>query len=125
MNTISELAGVRVLTHAPEGVALGSEADALDLIGEAMGEQAGVVVVPADRVADAFYTLSSGVAGQVVLKFAGYRVRLVVVGDLTERIAASESFRAFVHEINRGRDIWFLADQQELAARLGAGGERQ
>lgn len=125
MNTISELAGVRVLTHAPDGVTLASEADALDLIGEAMGAEADVVVVPADRVADAFYTLGSGIAGQVVLKFAGYRVRLVVVGDLTERIAASESFRAFVYEINKGKDIWFLADQQELATRLGPGGEGQ
>lgn len=124
MNTISELAGVRVLTHAPDGVTLASEADALDLIGEAMGAEADVVVVPADRVADAFYTLGSGIAGQVVLKFAGYRVRLVVVGDLTERLT-SDSFRAFVYEINKGRDIWFLADEQELAVRLGAGGERQ
>lgn len=124
MNTISELAGVRVLTHAPDGVTLASEADALDLIGEAMGAEADVVVVPADRVADAFYTLGSGIAGQVVLKFAGYRVRLVVVGDLTERLT-SDSFRAFVYEINKGKDIWFLADQRELAARLGAGGEGQ
>lgn len=125
MNTISQLAGVRILTHAPDGVALASEADALDLIGEAMGTEAEVVVVPADRVAPAFYALSSGVAGQVVLKFAGYRIRLAIVGDLTERLAASDSLRAFVHETNKGRDIWFPADQQELAARLGAGRERQ
>ena len=119
MNTISELAGIRVLTHAPDGVALASEADALDLIGEAMGAEADVVVVAADRVAPAFYTLSSGIAGQVVLKFAGYRIRLAIVGDLTERLAASESLRAFVYETNKGRDIWFPADERELAARLG------
>jgi hypothetical protein len=125
VNTISELAGIRILAHTPDGVTLAGEADALDLIGAAMGAEADVVTVPADRVAPAFYSLSSGIAGQVVLKFAGYRVRLVVLGDQSERIAASESFRAFVYEINKGRDIWFLADQQELAARLGAGGERQ
>jgi hypothetical protein len=125
VNTISELAGTRVLTHTPDGVTLTSEADALDLIGEAMGAEVDVVTVPADRVADEFYRLGSGIAGQVVLKFAGYRVRLVVLGDQSERIAASESFRAFVYEINKGRDIWFLADQRELAARLAANGERQ
>jgi hypothetical protein len=52
-----------------------------------------------------------------VRKFAGYRVRLVVLGDLGPRLA-SDSFRAFVHEINKGTDIWFLDDHAALAERL-------
>ncbi len=118
MNTISEVHGQRVLTAAPERPALGSEQDALDLIGLAFGEQADVVVVPSDRVADAFYRLASKVAGDVVRKFAGYRVRLVILGDITRHLDASEAFRAFVHEINKGRDIWFVPDEAELATKL-------
>jgi len=121
VNTISEVRGLRVLTCEPDRATLASEQDALDLIGEAMGAEASVVAVPADKVADAFFTLSTRVAGDVVRKFAGYRIRLVVLGDISRHLDASDAFRAFVHEINRGRDIWFLADHDALAARLPLG----
>jgi len=118
MNTISEVGGKRVLTVAPETATLGSERDATDLIGEAFGHEANVVVVPADRVAADFYQLRTRVAGDVVRKFQMYRIRLVVLGDITEHLAASDAFRSFVHEINRGGDIWFVQDNEELAAKL-------
>jgi len=118
MNTISEVAGLRVLTCVPDHTTLAREQDALDLIGEAFGAEATVVVVPADRVDDAFFTLSTRVAGDVVLKFTNYRVRLVVLGDISRHLDASERFREFVREINRGSDIWFVADEEALAAKL-------
>lgn len=118
MNAISEVHGHRVLTHTPDKPTLGSESDALDLLGHAFGEEATVVAVPADLVADDFYTLSTRVAGDVVLKFTNYRVRLVIVGDISHRVDASDSLRAFVHETNKGRDIWFVADADELATQL-------
>lgn len=121
MNTISESHGVRVLTVAPDTPTLGGENDAVDLIGAAYGEDAPVVVVPADRVDQRFFTLSTRVAGDVVRKFQSYQVRLVVLGDITAHLA-SDSFRAFVHEINKGRDIWFLADRAELDERLRTAG---
>jgi hypothetical protein len=115
---ISEMHGQRVLTYGEDGLTLRSEQDAVDLIGLAFGEEASVVVVPADRVAPEFYKLSTRIAGDVVRKFQGYRVRLVVLGDVSAHIEASAAFRAFVHEINRGKDIWFLTDDTELSAKL-------
>lgn len=114
----SQIHGQHVLTYTEDRPTLGSEQDALDLIGAAFGEQATVVVVPADRVAPGFFTLSTRVAGDVVRKFQAYRVRLVVLGDVTRHVEASDAFRAFVHETNRGGDIWFLADEAELSTRL-------
>ncbi len=122
MDSISETHGVRVLTVTPATPTLASEADALDLIGQAFNEAATVVVVPADRVDVRFFTLSTRVAGDVVRKFAAYQVRLVVLGDITAHLA-TDSFRAFVHEINKGTDIWFLADRAELDERLRTAGE--
>lgn len=116
---ISEIHGLRVLTHTPDELALGSEQDAVDLIGAAFSEQADIVVVPADRVAPDFYTLSTRILGDVVRKFQGYRIRLVILGDITAHLEASDAFRAYVHETNRGRDIWFLPDDGELSAKLG------
>jgi hypothetical protein len=122
MHSIDETHGSRVLTVTPDVPTLASEADALDLIGLAFGEQAAVVVVPVEHVAADFFTLSTRVAGDVVRKFAAYRIRLVVLGDLGERLA-SDSFRAFVHEINRGSDIWFLDDRAALDERLRGAAE--
>lgn len=110
--------GVAVLLCGPDGRKLGGGDTALDLIGDAMGCQAEVVAVPVDRVADEFFTLRSGVAGDVAQKFANYRIRLVIVGDITARVAGSDALRDFVREANRGGQVWFVTDRTELERRL-------
>lgn len=47
-----------------------------------------------------------------------YRLRLVVVGDIARHLSASAALPDLVREANRGRDIWFVADLDDLAARL-------
>ena len=44
---------------------------------------------------------------------------IVVVGDITEPVAASKAFRDYVRETNGGDQVWFVADEAELATRLG------
>lgn len=117
MYRISETHGLRVLTAEPDAPTLGSEADAVELVGLAYGEQATAVVVPVERVDERFFALRTRVAGDIVRKFQMYRIKLVVLGDLGAHWD-SDAFRAFVHETNKGADIWFLADQAELDARL-------
>lgn len=109
--------GVPVLRCAADGPSLDGERAAVDLIGSASG-RAEVVAVPVARIAPAFFTLAGGVAGEVVQKFANYRLRLAVVGDVTEHVAASTALRDFVREADRGGQTWFVADEAELAARL-------
>ncbi|HEX6356475.1 DUF4180 domain-containing protein [Actinophytocola sp.] len=120
MNAIAELHGKRVLTYEQDQPTLASEQDAVDLLGDAFGAEASVVVVPAERVAPDFYRLSTRVAGEVVRKFQMYQVLLVILGDVSEHVEASENFRAFVDEINRGKDIWFVADAAQLSAKLSS-----
>ena len=116
---VTEVEGVRVLWCPDDGPLLDGDRAAADLIGETYG-RADLVAVPVARVAPAFFDLRSGVAGEVVQKFVNYRVRLVVVGDIGEHVAASTALRDFVREANRGRQTWFVADRGELEARLGA-----
>ena len=103
--------------HIPaEGPLLSSGADALGLIyGDGVGD-AEWIAVPAARLDPAFFTLSSGVAGEFVQKFANYGLRLAIVGDISEPLAQSGSLRDFVRESNRGRHVWFVADADELGA---------
>ncbi|WP_431975793.1 DUF4180 domain-containing protein [Micromonospora haikouensis] len=115
-----ELAGVPVLVCDADGPVVATEQDALDLIGAAfLGAQ--VVAVPVDRLAEGFFSLGTRFAGDVMQKFVNYRLRLAVVGDISERLAASPALRALVHESNRADHVWFLPDLDALDARLRAG----
>jgi hypothetical protein len=113
-----ELQGVRVLEISPEGPVLSTDRDAVALIGDALGCQATTVLLPVSRLDDTFFELSTRIAGEIVQKFVNYGVRLVIVGDLSQRIAASNSLRDFVYEANRGDRIWLLPSTAELDSRL-------
>jgi hypothetical protein len=101
----------------PDGPLLCGERDALDLIGEAWGHGATWVAVPAERLHDDFFSLSTGVAGEIAQKFVNYRLGLAIVGDVSRFTEASSALRAWVLESNRGDHIWFVRDLEELAAR--------
>ncbi|MFI7413789.1 DUF4180 domain-containing protein [Streptomyces sp. NPDC049627] len=121
-NTLVTLHDVRVLRCAPDGPPLDGERAALDLIGDAFGQDAELVAVPVERVADEFFRLRSGVAGAVMQKFVNYRLRLAVVGDVSQHIAESTALRDFVHETNNGGHIWFLPTYDDLDAKLRPAG---
>lgn len=115
---VVELGGVAVLACLADGPPLASADDALQLIGDAFGLGATTVLVPASRLAPEFFRLDTRVAGEIVQKFVNYRLRLAVVGDVSEHLERSSALRAFVAESNRGGQLWFVADADELAARL-------
>ncbi|GAA4881538.1 MULTISPECIES: DUF4180 domain-containing protein [Saccharopolyspora] len=119
-DVLQERAGVPVLVCDPDGPAVTTEQDALDLIGAAfLGAE--VVAVPASRLDERFFSLGNRFAGEVLQKFANYRLRLVVLGDISRHLEASSALRALVRESNRSRQVWFLPDLDALDARLGAG----
>jgi Domain of unknown function (DUF4180) len=47
-----------------------------------------------------------------------YGLRLAIIADVSRYVEESVSFRDFVRESNRGDDIWFLANADELQDRL-------
>lgn len=115
--TTREVHGVGVLVLDREGPTIRDEAGALDVIGQTYGTGVDVVAIPVDRLDPAFAQLSSGVAGAIVQKFVNYRLRLVVVGELG---ATSGPVADWVREANRGRELWFVRDLDELEERLSA-----
>lgn len=105
--------GVPVLICAADGPPVAEVQDALDVIGAAFS-RADVVALPAARLDERFFTLGTGLAGEIMQKFVNYRIRLAIVGDISAHLAASSALRALVHESNRGRQIWFVADLHDL-----------
>ncbi|WP_173079631.1 DUF4180 domain-containing protein [Phytohabitans rumicis] len=115
--TLDEVHGVRVFAFAPDGPPV---RDAMELVAAAFEHDAEFLVVPAERLAPEFFTLSSGVAGEFLQKLVNYRLRLAVIGDISAHVAASNALRDFVRETNRGRQAWFLETRADLATRLAA-----
>lgn len=113
--------GVPVLVLPPDGPQLQTERDVVDLIGAALEHNADLVLVPAERLTDDFFTLRTRLAGEFAQKFVNYRLRLAILGDISQHLARSEALRDFVAETNRGNQLWFVATSQELDQRLGGG----
>ncbi|AQA15183.1 DUF4180 domain-containing protein [Streptomyces samsunensis] len=118
MSDLRTIHDVPVLMCAADGETIGAERDALDLIGNASYQGAQWVVIPAERFDEAFFRLSTRVAGDIVQKFGQYGMGLVVLGDISRHTEGSSALRDFVRECNRGRQTWFLADVEELRERL-------
>jgi hypothetical protein len=112
-------AGSGIIRLPLDGPHLATGQDALDAIGEAWGSDASTIVVPVERFDPRFFELRTGVLGELTQKFVNYRIRLVVLGDVSTHTEASDAFRDYVRETNAGDQVWFLADDVELAARLG------
>ena len=115
---LSTIHGVPVLVLPTVGELIGTERQAVDLIADAHGRGAELLVLPAERLAGEFFQLRTGVAGTIVQKFVTYQLRLAILGDISRYVTRSETFASFVAETNRGRQLWFVDDTEELATRL-------
>ncbi|GAA1696697.1 DUF4180 domain-containing protein [Fodinicola feengrottensis] len=118
IGTVLELSGVNVFVCAEDGPAMVGDADAVDVLGSMYGLGTRWAAIPVGRLAGDFFQLSTGIAGAMVGKLVGYQVRVAIVGDISSYAAASEPFRDWVRESNRGTDVWFVSDLDELAERL-------
>ncbi|MGA2728548.1 MAG: DUF4180 domain-containing protein [Terracidiphilus sp.] len=113
-----EIDGRRVLECPAEGPLLRTAQDAVDLIGEARSVGANVVVLPIRRLDPSFFQLRAGIAGEMAQKFVTYQVVAAIVGDTSQLESESKSLRDFIRESNQRGSIWFLANKEELQARL-------
>ena len=112
------LHGLRVLEYSAEGPILDNDRAVTDLIGEAMANSAGLVVIPVGEFSPNFFELRTRLAGGLLQKFVNYRLRLAIVGDLSRAVSESEALQAFISESNRGAQIWFLSSTDELRQKL-------
>jgi hypothetical protein len=111
-------AGTCVLLVDADGPILAEERDWVDLIGEALGNGAEWIAVPATRLDERFFRLSTCFAGEAIQKVVNYRLRLAIVGEISAHVAASNALTDFVRESNRGGHVWFVEDWDMLEERL-------
>jgi hypothetical protein len=113
-----EFGRVRVFECAAEGKQLKTDRDALDVVAAGIGQRASWIVIPVCRLADGFFQLSTRIAGEMIQKLVTYRLRVAFIGDISHYLDMSSAFRDFVRESNRGDQVWFLANLEELNERL-------
>lgn len=105
-----------------DGSLLGSEQDALDVVGATYGTDVTAIVIPAGRFDPDFFDLGSKKAGHFIQKLQNYGLRLVIVGDLSAQTARSKALADFIGETNRIGHHFFAADRAMLDANFGKAG---
>lgn len=74
------------------------------------------IVLNKKNIADDFFILSSGLAGEIVQKFINYHVKVAIYGDYS--YYTSKPLRDFIFESNRGKDIFFVSTKEEAVEKL-------
>lgn len=90
---------------------------ALDLLMSAKYE-AGTkdIAIAKELVADDFFKLSTGLAGEILQKYVNYGGRIAIYGDYSRY--TSKPLHDFIYESNQGKDVFFVATEEEALGKL-------
>lgn len=72
---------------------------------------ASALLVDKAAVAEDFFILSTGLAGEILEKFIQYRIKMAVYGDFS--CYTSKPLRDFIYESNHGSDFFFVPEREE------------
>lgn len=74
------------------------------------------IVIPKQLIAEDFFVLSTGLAGEVLQKYVNYGGRMAIYGDYSRY--TSKPLKDFMYESNKGRDFFFVSTRDEAVAAL-------
>lgn len=74
------------------------------------------IIIDKSLIADDFFILSTGMAGEILQKFINYGVRIAIYGDFTHY--TSKPLHDFIYESNNGKDVFFVPTKEEAIAKL-------
>ena len=118
METIGSVA---VIWLPEDGPLLGTEASALDLVGDIYGSGADLIAIPVARFDPDTFRLASGLLGGFIQKLQNYGYRLAIVGDISPFTARSAPLTDFVRETNRRGHHRFAPTAEALRTALAGG----
>ena len=80
--------------------------------------EAGTARLAIDKrvIAEDFFILSTGMAGEDLQKFINYHIKAAIWGDYSHY--TSKPLKDFIYESNHGKDFFFTATQEEAVRRL-------
>ena len=106
---------VAVVT-SPE-IMISDAQSALDLIMTAKYETGtNLLAIAKESIAEDFFILSRGLAGDVLQKFINYHAKIAIYGDFSKY--TSKPLQDFIYESNKGKDVFFVRTVEEAVERL-------
>lgn len=69
------------------------------------------IVISKKLIAENFFILSTGLAGEILQKYINYGGRIAIYGDYSHY--TSKPLKDFIYESNKGRDVFFAATEDE------------
>ena len=109
--------GVRCAVIQSSEVVIADVQSALDVLMTAKYE-AGTknIVIDKALIAEEFFALSTGLAGEILQKYVNYGGRIAIYGDFSRY--TSKPLKDFIYESNQGHDVFFAATREEAIAML-------
>ncbi|MFV0516395.1 MAG: DUF4180 domain-containing protein [Aminipila sp.] len=75
-----------------------------------------MIAIDKKIIADDFFILSSGMAGEILQKFINYHFKMAIWGDYSKYI--SKTLKDFIHESNKGNDFFFAGTKEQAIEKL-------
>ncbi|UNP78738.1 DUF4180 domain-containing protein [Bacillus nitratireducens] len=76
------------------------------------------IVINKSLISESIFDLKTRLAGDILQKFINYSVKIAIVGDFS--MYASKSLKDFIYECNKGKDIFFIATEQQAIEKLSS-----
>ena len=74
------------------------------------------IVIDKKLIAEDFFILSSGLAGDILQKYINYGGRIAIYGDYSHY--TSKPLKDFIYESNKGKDVFFVSTIEEAVDML-------
>ena len=109
--------GTIAVVTSDDGAVIRDAQSALDLLMAARYEaDADRIAIAKELVADDFFILSTGMAGEILQKYVNYQAKLAIYGDYSHY--TSKPLHDFIYESNKGRDFFFVESREEALRKL-------
>lgn len=116
--TIREEHGLKVAVIQSELEVITDVQSALDFIATVAWETGCYhIILNKAAIIEDFFDLSTRLAGEILQKFTTYEVKVAIVGDFSAY--TSKSLQDFIRESNQGRQVFFVAHEDEAMEKLG------
>ncbi|AZJ20820.1 DUF4180 domain-containing protein [Bacillus wiedmannii] len=109
--------GINIAIIRNEKLLISDIQTALDLMATVQYEvDAKHIIIDKSLITESFFDLKTRLAGDILQKFINYRVKVAIIGDFS--MYTSKSFKDFIYECNKGKDIFYLATEQQAIEKL-------
>lgn len=109
--TLHSINNIKIGEIISDEVILKTTDDGLTILGDLYYQGYDKIITYEKNITPEFFDLKTGIAGEVLQKFAQYRIPLAIVGDFSKY--TSKSLKDFIFESNKGKFINFIASKEE------------